>query len=99
MIHENKKREGKAQTMDEEREENWRAGQHFSRSLFRAGVGLALLPISVLPPEPQEHFKVAGREFAQGLAKLVHQLADGLDEIAEAAHSPRPERETDGNQV
>ncbi len=99
MIHENDKREGKAHTLDEEREENWRAGQHFSRSLFQAGVGLALLPISVLPPEPQEHFKVAGREFAHGLAKLVHQLADGLDEMAKAAHSPRPERETDVNQM
>ena len=99
MIHENEKREGKVQTMDEEREENWRASQHFRRSLFRAGVGLALLPISVLPPEPQQHFKVAGREFAHGLAKLVHQLADGLDEMAKAAHSPRPERETDVNHV
>jgi hypothetical protein len=67
--------------MDDEREEHQRASQHFSRSLFRVGVGLALLPISVLPPEPQQHFKVAGREFAHGLAKLVHQLADGLDEI------------------
>jgi len=85
--------------MDEEREEDWTAGQHFSRSLFRAGVGLALLPISVLPPEPQEHFKVAGREFAHGLAKLVHQLAAGLDEMAEAAHSPRTDRETDVNHV
>ncbi len=99
MINQNDKREEKVQTMDEEREEGWRAGQHFSRSLFRAGVGLALLPISVLPPEPQEHFKVAGREFAHGLAKLVHQLAAGLDEMAEAAHSPRTDRETDGNHV
>ena len=85
--------------MDEEREEHQRASQHFSRSLFRVGVGLALLPISVLPPEPQQHFKVAGREFAHGLAKLVHQLADGLDELAEAAHSPRIDKETDVSQV
>jgi len=85
--------------MDDEREEDQRASQHFSRSLFRAGVGLALLPISVLPPEPQQHFKVAGREFARGLAKLVHQLADGLDEMAEAAHSPHTDRETDASQV
>jgi len=85
--------------MDEEREEDRRASEHFSRSLFQAGIGLALLPISVLPPEPQQHFKVAGREFARGLATLVHQLADGLDEMAEAVHSPRIDRETDGNQV
>jgi len=85
--------------MDDEREEDRRASQHFSRSLFRAGVGLALLPISVLPPEPQQHFKIAGREFAHGLAKLVHRLADGLDELAEAAHSPRADKETDVSQV
>ncbi len=85
--------------MDDEREEHQRASQHFSRSLFRVGVGLALLPISVLPPEPQQHFKIAGREFAYGLAKLVHQLADGLDELAEAAHSPRADKETDLSQV
>ncbi len=42
---------------------------------------------------------MAGREFAHGLAKLVHQLADGLDEMAEAAHSPRTDRETDVNHV
>ena len=85
--------------MDDEREEHQRASQHFSRSLFRAGVGLALLPISVLPPEPQQHFKIAGREFAHGLAKLVHQLADGLDEMAEAVHSPRTDKETDVSQM
>ena len=85
--------------MDDEREEHQRAGQHFSRSLFRAGVGLALLPISVLPPEPQQHFKVAGREFAYGLAKLVHQLADRPDELAQTSHSPHTDKEKDVCQV
>jgi hypothetical protein len=92
-------KDAQERTIDDEREKHQRASQHFSRSLFRAGVGLALLPISVLPPEPQQHFKVAGREFAHGLAKLVHQLADRLDGMAEAAYSPHTDRETDVSQV
>ncbi len=99
MLNDQDTQEGQARMMDDEREEGRRASQHFSQSLFRAGVGLALLPISVLPPEPQQHFKVAGREFAHGLAKLVHQLADRLDEMAEAAHSPRTDKEKDVSQV
>ncbi len=99
MVNDKDTQEGQARMMDEEREEDRRASEHFSRSLFRAGIGLALLPISVLPPEPQQHFKVAGREFARGLAKLVHQLADGLDEMAEAVHSPRIDKGTDLSQV
>ncbi len=99
MINDKDTQEGQARMMDEEREEDRRVSQHFSRSRFRAGVGLALLPISVLPPEPQQHFKIAGRAFAHGLAKLVHQLADGLDEMAEAVHSPRTDKETDVSQM
>ncbi len=87
MINEKNINEEPAETI--EGKEDWRAGQHFSRGLFRAGIGLALLPISTLPPEPQEHFKAAGREFAHGLAKLVHQFADGLDEIAAQARRAR----------
>ena len=81
----NEKREERTRTIIGE--EGRRAGQHFSRDLFRAGIGLALLPISKLPPESQEHFRAAGREFAHGMAKLVHQLADGFDEIVEAAQT------------
>jgi len=85
----NEKREAQAGTIVSE--EDQRASQHFSRGLFRAGVGLALLPISKMPPEPQGHFRAAGREFAHGLAKLVHQFADGLDEIVESAQTAAKE--------
>jgi hypothetical protein len=85
----NEKREERTQPIIGE--EGRRAGQHFTRGLFRAGMGLALLPISTLPPEPQEHFRAAGREFAHGFAKLVHQLAHGLDEIVETAQTAAKE--------
>src|SRR6266581_4948225 len=52
------------------------------RSIYRAGVSLALLPINRLPPRPRQHFHTAGREFTRGLAKLVHEFGDGLEEMA-----------------
>ena len=68
-----------------EREELLQAGQHFFRSLFRMGVQLALLPVNVLPPEPQRHFKAAGREFTRGLATLAHAMADDFERIVEGS--------------
>lgn len=68
--------------MDCEREELQQATQRFIRSMFRAGVSLALLPINRLPPRPRQHFHTAGREFTRGLAKLVHEFGDGLEEMA-----------------
>jgi hypothetical protein len=66
-----------------ERDELLEASQQFFRSLFRAGVHLALAPVNMLPPEPREHFKAAGREFTRGLATLVHELADDFEKIVE----------------
>lgn len=68
-----------------EREELVQATQQFVRSLFRAGVELALLPVNMLPPEPRQHFKAAGREFSRGLATLAHELADNFDKAVEEA--------------
>jgi hypothetical protein len=70
-------------SMDGEREELQQATQRFIRSMFRAGVSLALLPIHRLPPKPQQHFHAAGREFTHGWAALIHGLADGIEEMAE----------------
>ena len=66
-----------------EREELVQATQQFVRSLFRTGVELALLPVNMLPPEPRQHFKAAGREFTRGLATLAHELADDFDKAVE----------------
>src|SRR5690242_14714243 len=71
-----------ARSMHSEREELRQATGHFIRSIFRAGVSLALLPINRLPPRPRQHFHTAGREFTRGLAKLVHEFGDGLEEMA-----------------
>jgi hypothetical protein len=70
---------------DAERDELAEATQQFIRSLFRAGVELALLPVNMLPPEPRQHFKAAGREFTRGLATLAHELADDFDRVVEEA--------------
>ncbi len=66
-----------------ERDELAQATEQFVRSLFRAGVELALLPVNMLPPEPRQHFKAAGREFTRGLATLVHELADDFEKVVE----------------
>lgn len=80
MISENYKQEGQERSMDAERKELQQATRHFVRSMFRTGVSLALLPIKRLPRKPQQHFITAGREFTHGLATLVHEFANGLEE-------------------
>ena len=64
-----------------DRDELKEATQQFFRTLFRAGLHLAMTPVSMLPEEPREHFVSAGREFTRGLATLAHELADNFDKI------------------
>jgi hypothetical protein len=66
-----------------DRDELKEASQQFFRTLFRAGVHLAMTPVSMLPEEPREHFVSAGREFTRGLATLAHELADDFDKIVD----------------
>ena len=75
-----------------DRDELMQASQQFFRTLFRAGVHLAMSPVNILPPEPREHFLSAGREFTRGLATLAHELADDLDKFVDEV---REEREKD----
>jgi hypothetical protein len=71
--------------MDAEREELQQATQHFIRSIFRTGASIALLPVTRLPREPQQHFQAAGREFTHGLATLIRTASDHLEEMAKDA--------------
>jgi hypothetical protein len=82
MINDKDKQEGQRRSMDAEREELRQTNRRFIRSVFRTGVSLALLPVKRLPRKPQQHFYTAGREFTHGLATLVHELANGLEELA-----------------
>ncbi len=66
-----------------DRDELKEASQQFFRTLFRAGIHLAVTPVSMLPEEPREHFVSAGREFTRGLATLAHELADNFDKIVD----------------
>ena len=75
-------KERRARILHTEREELRQATGHLMRSIFRVGVSVALLPINSLPPRPRQHFHTAGREFTLGLAKLVHEFGDGLEELA-----------------
>jgi hypothetical protein len=84
MINDEHKQEEQAPEADVEGEEYRQVMQHFTRSLFRAGMGLAFIPVSMLPQEPRQHFKIASREFSHGLAKLAQKFAEGLDEKADA---------------
>lgn len=102
MVNGNDKEEGRRQSMDAEREELQQVTQRFIRSMFRTGVSLALLPINTLPRKPRQHFQTAGRELAHGLASLVHEFADGLEEIAKDANTstnvgegPHPDGESE----
>ncbi len=59
------------------------ASQYFIRSLFRAGVHLAMAPMYILPEEPREHFMTAGNEITRGLSSLAHELANDFDKIVD----------------
>jgi hypothetical protein len=66
-----------------DRDELKEASQQFFRTLLRAGVHLAMTPVSLLPEESREHFVSAGREFTRGLATIAHELADNFEKIAD----------------
>lgn len=85
MINDENKQERQRPNRNTERGELQQATQRFIRSLFRTGVNVALLPVKRLPPEPQQHFQAAGREFTRGWATLVREFADRLEERAEDA--------------
>ena len=66
-----------------DRDELKEASQQFFRTLFRAGVHLAMAPVYMLPDEPREHFVSAGREFTRGLATLARELAVDSDKMVD----------------
>ena len=94
MINDKNQQEGQRRSMDAERKELQQATRHFIRSVFRTGMSFALLPITSLPPKPQQHFQTAGREFTHGLVTLVHELANSLEEMAKDANASTPFGET-----
>ena len=82
MTHTKDKQERQRQAMQAEREELQQATLRFILSLARTGRSMALLPITRLPREPQQHFLAAGREFTRGWAALVREFAGGIEGLA-----------------
>jgi hypothetical protein len=66
-----------------DRDELREVSQQFFRTLFRAGVHLAMAPVYMLPEEPRDHFVTAGREITRGLATLAHELADDFEKAVD----------------
>ncbi len=64
-----------------DRDEVRHASEQFFRSLFRAGIHVALAPVYALPEESREHFFAAGREFTRGLSSLAQEIADDFDKL------------------
>jgi hypothetical protein len=64
-----------------DRDEVRHASEQFFRTLFRAGVHVAMAPVYVLPEESREHFFSAGREFTRGLSTLAQEIADDFDKL------------------
>jgi len=64
-----------------DRDEVRHASEQFFRSLFRAGVHVAMAPVYILPEESREHFFTAGREFTRGLSSLAQEIADDFDKL------------------
>src|SRR5215471_13810032 len=64
-----------------DRDEVRHASEQFFRSLFRAGIHVAMAPVYVLPEESREHFISAGREFTRGLSSLAQEIADDFDKL------------------
>ena len=60
-----------------------RATVHFVRSVVEVWVGLATVPLILLPKQSRAHLQAAGEEFARGLAAVARGLADALDEIGQ----------------
>jgi hypothetical protein len=88
MAENRAKQEGQAQTSEtpvykSDLDELKEASQYFVRSLFRAGLHLAMAPMYILPEEPREHFMTAGNEITRGLSSLAHELADSFDRIVD----------------
>jgi hypothetical protein len=78
--------EERAQTSDapdyrSDREDVRHASEQLFRSLFRAGVHVAMAPVYALPEESREHFFAAGREFTRGLSSLAQEIADDFDNL------------------
>src|SRR5579859_1429524 len=87
MINDKNQQEGQRRSMDAERKELQQATRHFIRSVFRTGMSFALLPITILLRQPQQHFQVAGRKFTHGCVTLVGALADGLEKTVKDANT------------
>jgi len=66
-----------------DRDEVRHASEQFFRSLFRAGVHVAMAPVYILPEESREHFFTAGREFTRGLSSLAQEIADDFDKLVQ----------------
>jgi hypothetical protein len=64
-----------------DREDVRQASEQLFRSLFRAGVHVAMAPVYALPEESREHFFTAGREFTRGLSTLAQEIADDFDKL------------------
>src|SRR5947208_6282501 len=64
-----------------DRDEVRHASEQLYRSLFRAGVHVAMAPVYILPEESREHFFTAGREFTRGLSSLAQEIADDFDKL------------------
>jgi hypothetical protein len=72
-----------------DRDEVRHASEQFFRSLFRAGVHVAMAPVYVLPEESREHFFTAGREFTRGLSSLAQEIADDFDKLVTRENEKR----------
>jgi hypothetical protein len=66
-----------------DRDEVRHASEQFFRSLFRAGVHVAMAPVYILPEDSREHFFTAGREFTRGLSSLAQEIADDFDKLVQ----------------
>ena len=64
-----------------DRDEVRQSSEQLFRSLFRAGVHVAMAPVYILPEESREHFFTAGREFTRGLSTLAQEIADDFDKL------------------
>jgi len=82
MMSDEEKLDVKTHAAAVEREEPQRPLRRLIGSLIEAGVSLATIPVNMLPEEPRDHMRAAGREFTRGMAALTHEIADGLERAA-----------------
>jgi hypothetical protein len=73
----------KVENVEEEPAETIEASERLIRNIVQAGRNLVMVPIRLLPSEPQKHFENAGNEFVLGVSALTREVLDAIEKMTD----------------